>query len=339
MNIKQIGLALTILMLFLSVVNATTDYIGVPQSGNNNFGSTHLFYQNITASGSGTLQTIGINVSSNGGLALSDVGIYSDSGDSPNLPLCTSGTVLEITGWNIFNVAGCATPIVMGTKYWLAFHDMGINYVVGVSRGEDYYNPGCTSGCWPSPAVANQQSHQALASMNMSYAIPPTTTTTSTTTSTTSTSTLTTTTSTSTSTSTISTTIPAGVICGENVTGNDTECIRFVNTLNVSAKVNNTGSINVNNTGLLNVNSNIQYRFIIPLVIGILFFIGYLIDKDIAMKWLWLLFSFVWLCDSFLLNNADAVATGWIFALNATIFGIIVIVRLTLADKLIRWLR
>lgn len=94
----------------------TTDTIG--SSGDPRGGwPGYSFAQQITASASGILQTIGVNITlANGNFR---VAIYDDDNNKPGNLLGESASTAAVAGWQDLAIPG-GVVIVAATKYWLA---------------------------------------------------------------------------------------------------------------------------------------------------------------------------------------------------------------------------
>ena len=211
MNRKMIAtgrvfvLFIVTISLFAGLSHATSDFIG-GSSGTENFGGTNQWYfLPITASGSGTLQNVGINVSTPSGTFT--MGLWSDSAGAPNNLLGNSPVVSMSSGWNNEIIPG-SVSITLGTTYWIGIDTSDAAAAIFVAG---FTTPTCVTAVltypsYPSPPTCVYQGPDSNYNEQMTYGSSSTTTTTSTSTSTSSTSTSTSTSSTSTSTILVNTT-------------------------------------------------------------------------------------------------------------------------------------
>ena len=123
------------LLLFLSVVkvSATTDEIGSTGGNSSLAQAGYSWAFDITATSSGYLYSIGINIIHNNGMIFR-LAIYNDSGDAPYGLLYQSNDIAVIDGWNYASTF----PILIsnGTKYWLSYqaeYDYGNDTIYQVS--------------------------------------------------------------------------------------------------------------------------------------------------------------------------------------------------------------
>jgi hypothetical protein len=181
MNKKIILFALVVFLSFIaSSVKATTDETGGISS--NDYFAGYPYASPITASASGTLQTIGVNVAS-GGTGHIRVAIYNDNSNTPNNLLCESGsTALSGTGWIDVDVSSCSLSITTSTNYWLALQSDTVSDRFYISA-ESAYQTAQSYGAFPNPFGGTTAGSRP--NMRMTYEIPTTTTTTSTPTTTT----------------------------------------------------------------------------------------------------------------------------------------------------------
>ena len=173
-----------------------TDYIGLG-TGTDSYSWEALWP--ITASSFGTLQSVGVNVSTAAGDM--EVGIYSDSSGTPGTWLGNSTAHAMQTGWNDLNIPQSVT-ISEGDVYWLAVqgsdYESFRTYRSPGGSASLCFNPGVGFQTWQKPTWSGDCGENSGANLRMTYSeSESTTTSTSTSTSTTL--------STSTSTSTTST--------------------------------------------------------------------------------------------------------------------------------------
>ena len=144
---------------------STTDTIG-DTSGTNEFYGYISSYQ-ITATSSGTLQTIGVNLLPNP-TGHVQVAIYSQIGNQPNILLAYSASTPAIYGWNDIDVSSFNIPIVAGTTYFVAFEvdSPTANYQMGQTGNSWYY--GLSYGSFPAVWGGGMQVNQ-LANMRITY--------------------------------------------------------------------------------------------------------------------------------------------------------------------------
>ncbi len=115
----------------VSFVQAATDTIGdtsSSQSGEQNWAQAVP----ITASASGTLQTVGVNIQTAAGNLR--VAIYADSSGAPGALLGQSSSVAAVTGWN--DVSVTSVTITASTKYWVAVNCDSASLSVYVKFGQ-----------------------------------------------------------------------------------------------------------------------------------------------------------------------------------------------------------
>jgi hypothetical protein len=187
-----IGLFSIFFLFFLvdSVV-AVTDTIGDNSSSAYTYTGGGSAFP-MTASSSGTLNTIGINVNYDSGGNAIRLAIYHNAGTKPDTLLCESGsTLVNETGWNDLDVSSCALSISASTTYWLAVQQSSNNvqfyYLTSGSRSYENshaYGSFCTQ--WGCGSGSTEDSGLTV-NMRMDYTAVTTTTTTSTTTTTTAT--------------------------------------------------------------------------------------------------------------------------------------------------------
>lgn len=134
------------------------------------------FAFSITASQSGSLQTIGVNFPSSGGRVA--VAIYSDNSNRPGSLLASSAIATATKGWN--DVAVTSITIVAGTKYWLAFQTTA-SQVYGSTSTQDteaYYGQ-AFSTTFPGGSFYTSPVGGHIANLRMTYGTGTTSTTTS----------------------------------------------------------------------------------------------------------------------------------------------------------------
>jgi hypothetical protein len=108
----------------------TTDTVGGTADGGYNGLQGNPWAVPVTASASGTLTTIGVNMYDANTGRSARVGLYTDNGSNrPNSLICESNAFTPVNGWN--DVAPTSLPaIVTGTKYWIAIQmNSGYEYV------------------------------------------------------------------------------------------------------------------------------------------------------------------------------------------------------------------
>jgi len=181
----------------LDAIGGTTSSAGL---GN------HLYGMAITASASGTLTSIGINVQSTGSSNIV-LGIYSTISNNVFSGLLDqSSSTAAVPGWNDLSVS--PVNIVQGTTYYLviACSKTAYNLVVYDAAGAGYYAPGAYP-TFPDPTgTVTSGDYPYTYNMRITYTPAVTLTTQTTTATSTSTSSMTTQTSTTTSTSSTSST-------------------------------------------------------------------------------------------------------------------------------------
>ena len=121
----------------------------------------------ITASQSGTLQTIGLDVqSASGSLA---VAIYSTLTGTPTLTglLGQSSSIAAAAGWNDLSIPG-SVSIVQGSTYYLAFQCSSNSLAVYGPASGTQYGTGYAYGSFPSTTSTLSTSTQTL-NMRMTY--------------------------------------------------------------------------------------------------------------------------------------------------------------------------
>jgi hypothetical protein len=146
----------------------TTDTTGGTNGSFGNENTGYVWANQITASASGTLTTIGLNVSTAAGHIC--VAIYADSGNKPTgSALGSSASVSAVSGWNDLNVSG-SVSIVQNTKYWLVWQcdsSSLIPYAAATGSPETYALVEGTYGNWPSGTWSVGTSQ--IANLRMTY--------------------------------------------------------------------------------------------------------------------------------------------------------------------------
>ena len=179
MKIKNAILSVLLFSLFIfSFVSATTvtDTIGDTSDNHHNEAGEILWFM-ITASASGTLQSIGINLNVSAGNVRT--AIYTNSINAPDTLIAESISTAAINGWNDLPVS---TTIGVGGVYWLAFQvDDSSTYIYNNNSGSYYFliQP---YGAFPATASGSQYSAGTTVNMRIIYTEEETTTTTTTTT-------------------------------------------------------------------------------------------------------------------------------------------------------------
>ncbi len=185
-----------------TVSTGVTDYIG-RGTGTDSYSWEALWP--ITASSSGTLQSVGVNVST--AAADLEVGIYSDSSGTPGAWLGNSTAHAMQTGWNDLNIPQ-SVAISEGNVYWLVLQgsDYGSFRTYRSPGGSTWlcFNTSVSFQTWQKPTWRGDCGENSGANMRMTYSESESTTTS---TSTSTSSTL----STSTSTSTTSTSATSSI--------------------------------------------------------------------------------------------------------------------------------
>jgi hypothetical protein len=98
-----------------------TESIG-DTSGSRSYSPNYVYAYNITASSSGILQSVGINLYATGGSSYLSMALFADSGSgSPAGLLANSGIMNTTTGWNDLSMSPTNVGIVSGNTYWIAF--------------------------------------------------------------------------------------------------------------------------------------------------------------------------------------------------------------------------
>jgi hypothetical protein len=130
----------------------TTDTIGgtAAQAGNQ---TGLIVWEPITASHSGALNTIGINIPMGFVAGHVVLAIYAASGGPPGTPtgtpLATTTSTLVVAGW--MDLATTAFNIVAGTPYFLDQFDNTSGVVNLDSSGTEYYQAQAMYGTWAAP--------------------------------------------------------------------------------------------------------------------------------------------------------------------------------------------
>jgi hypothetical protein len=150
----------------------TTDTIGTTAATTNGFSTAAIGYP-ITASASGALQTIGINLSTPPTCNIA-LAIYSDNSGTPNVLLGYSASSAAVNGWNDLSVIG--VPIFIGVTYWLVMETDDITsayFILESATGMDSYKLGTSFGTFPNPYAASGSFNRGIMNMRMSYSLPP----------------------------------------------------------------------------------------------------------------------------------------------------------------------
>lgn len=148
-----------------SIVSATTDIVGGTGTSWNN-GVGYVFWTKITASSSGTLQTVGVNIQTVAGSA--ETAIYSDS-SGPATLLGNSASIKLSSGWNDLTIPG-SVSITSGTAYWLGIevNSNSANVYFNSGSGEVFQSPGTYSyGTWANNP--STQSSTDVVNQRMTY--------------------------------------------------------------------------------------------------------------------------------------------------------------------------
>lgn len=204
-----LALALMLAMLLVPAVLAITDTIG-DMSDSSNGGPNVIYSASVTASASGTLQTIGVNMDTAAGSIV--IGIYADSSGAPGALLAAATPATTVTGWNDLDVRSASVGITTGTHYWLAYQTSASCRVYDTGSAFGDYLLHTYDGAMPNP-FGTPGGNTVIINARMTYGgtAPTTTTTLSSTTTTGATTTTTTgpsTTTTATGPTTTTTTLP-----------------------------------------------------------------------------------------------------------------------------------
>jgi len=110
--------------VFPIYIDPTTDTVAGVSDDSNNMGNTNVWSQNITASASGTLTSIGIDFHQTTGVDCRvAVAIYSDSGShAPNALLMSNVSHLPDSTSGFYDFPIGNVSIVAGTEYWTALN-------------------------------------------------------------------------------------------------------------------------------------------------------------------------------------------------------------------------
>jgi hypothetical protein len=130
-----------------------------------NVGAMFVFASSFSASASGTVTKVGINVAGAGGSVMT--AIYSDSGGTPGNVLGTSTSTGAVNGWNDLPLT---TPVSMtsGTRYWLAVESSSSSTSLYWAAAGSYYRSGQTYGTFPNPFGTPSSTSIAL-NMRITY--------------------------------------------------------------------------------------------------------------------------------------------------------------------------
>jgi hypothetical protein len=122
----------------------------------------------VTASASGTLVTLGMNLFDGAGNIR--LALYSDNGGTkPKTLLCETGSVAAIDAWND-NAPSTLPSIVLGTKYWISgqFDNANLDlYYIAGSRSWYAKAYGAFDATW---SATSTQDSNAQWNMRMTYA-------------------------------------------------------------------------------------------------------------------------------------------------------------------------
>ena len=146
------------------------------------FGANVLDGDAITASASGTLSSVGINVyAAYGHIRGAIYSTYNSTSKKFGGLLGQSGSTTAVTGWNDLSISG-SVSITQGTTYYIAFQADSSNLNTYFNNGGTYYHVAYTYNAFPDPSAP-----LAAGSItdNMRIICTPTTTTTTSSTSTT----------------------------------------------------------------------------------------------------------------------------------------------------------
>jgi hypothetical protein len=157
--------------LMSNIASATTDIIGGTTYAGSITNPGQIWASPIIASGSGTLQNIGVNISrASGNLAL---GIYTNSSWRPDSLLGNSTVYAMHSGWNNLTIPQ-TVAITSGTEYWLVIEsDSTGSGGYGTYLTYPYYicaKNGFSGFTWYDPFVADNCGNNALPNMEMTYA-------------------------------------------------------------------------------------------------------------------------------------------------------------------------
>ena len=152
MNYKPFLLILLLTVIGVGLAHATTDTIGGSTSINLCGGSC-IVATAITASSTGVLNTLGINMSSTWPGGTWAIGIYTDNSANPGTPGNLIANSINITnatpGWNDVTIPG-SVSITSGTHYWIVFMDSGGDPSYYKTGSDAVVGPGITFvGDWP----------------------------------------------------------------------------------------------------------------------------------------------------------------------------------------------
>jgi hypothetical protein len=144
----------------------TIDTIGGTSGGSASSYGFAFAYQ-VTASASGLLQSIGVNMAS--GTGNMEAAIYSDNGsDAPLSLLASSSSVAAAMGWNDVPITGVS--IVSGIKYWIAFQvsSSALNAYYSFTPLSTQASYAQAYGAFP-PGASYSTSTNASINMRMAY--------------------------------------------------------------------------------------------------------------------------------------------------------------------------
>jgi hypothetical protein len=153
-------------LIFIGSVRAsTTDTIGATD-GTTNFDGYVNWYK-ITASASGDLETLGINIGTTGSGHVR-LALYSGNATTPqNLLVETGSTALNV-GWNDISATGVS--IVTSTVYWLSYQQDSGAVKVQYSSSVDtrwYFTSAYTT--FPNPALPEASQNNYIPNLRMVY--------------------------------------------------------------------------------------------------------------------------------------------------------------------------
>jgi hypothetical protein len=162
---------LFVLILYIRLTYATVQTIGGTTYAGSITNPGQTWASPITASSSGVVQNIGIDIASaSGNLALAT---YSDNSDQPGSLLGNSTVYAMQNGWNNLTIPQ-SVLITSGTRYWLV--------IESDSTGSSGYEPyliypsyicaknGFSGFSWADPFAASTCGNNALPYMEMTYA-------------------------------------------------------------------------------------------------------------------------------------------------------------------------
>jgi hypothetical protein len=134
--------AISLCFIPLSSASTTTDVTGTGGSGNAQSGN--LNFCPLTASASGTLQTLNVNVNAVSGTKQITLALYTTYSGGKCSGLIATGTAVMDVGWNYISVT--STSITQGVTYYIAvaIADAGTKIYYLSGSGQRYYRSGFT---------------------------------------------------------------------------------------------------------------------------------------------------------------------------------------------------